>query len=107
MVGTASAQRASPVDWQRIDTVLVDMDGTLLDLAFDNFFWLELVPEHYATLNGHPPAEARERLAQRFAAKQGTLDFYCLDHWSRDLGFDVGAGNDGVADLQPLADLSC
>ena len=33
---------AARVDWDRIDTVLVDMDGTLLDLAFDNFFWLEL-----------------------------------------------------------------
>jgi len=77
------------VDWERIDTVLVDMDGTLLDLAFDNFFWLELIPAHYARLNGCSVAEARERLSRRFDAIQGTLNWYCLDHWSKDLGFDV------------------
>jgi putative hydrolase of the HAD superfamily len=77
------------VDWERIDIVLVDMDGTLLDLAFDNYFWLELVPEHYAKLNGCSLEDARVRLAPRFDAIRGTLNWYCLDHWSRDLGFDV------------------
>jgi 5'-nucleotidase len=84
------ARSASPlVDWDRIDTVLVDMDGTLLDLAFDNYFWLEVVPEHYAGLNSCSAAEARDRLAPRFDAIKGTLEWYCLDHWSRNLGFDV------------------
>jgi putative hydrolase of the HAD superfamily len=90
MENRAIAQTASPVvDWDGIDTVLVDMDGTLLDLAFDNYFWLELVPAHYAELNHCTAEEARERLSRRFDAIQGTLDWYCLDHWSRDLGFDV------------------
>ena len=77
------------VDWDRIDTVLVDMDGTLLDLAFDNFFWLELVPEHYARKHGLSVAAARATLALRFEAKVGTLAWYCLDHWTRDLGLDL------------------
>jgi putative hydrolase of the HAD superfamily len=85
MVSTGSAL----VDWNGIDTVLVDMDGTLLDLAFDNYFWLELVPSHYAALIGCSAAEAHEQLSKRFDAIQGTLNWYCLDHWSRDLGFDV------------------
>ena len=85
MAQTAS----STVDWERIDTVLVDMDGTLLDLAFDNYFWLELVPEHFAKLNGCTTEDARQRLAPRFDAIRGTLNWYCLDHWSRDLGFDI------------------
>ena len=77
------------VDWNAIDTVLVDMDGTLLDLAFDNYFWLDLVPEHYARKHGLTIARSRAALAPRFAAKIGTLDWYCLDHWTRDLGLDL------------------
>ena len=77
------------VDWDAIDTVLVDMDGTLLDLAFDNYFWLDLVPERYARKHGLTVTESRAALAPRFAAKAGTLDWYCLDHWTRDLGLDL------------------
>ncbi len=86
------AQAASfTPDWDRIDTVLVDMDGTLLDLAFDNFFWLELVPQRYAGLHGLSIAAAQAELAPRFAAKTGTLAWYCLDHWTIDLGMDLKA----------------
>jgi len=79
----------SIVDWNAIDTVLVDMDGTLLDLAFDNYFWRELVPQRYASLNDLSVSAAHEHLAPRFAAKVGTLDWYCLEHWTRDLGMDL------------------
>jgi putative hydrolase of the HAD superfamily len=82
---------APRVDWDRIETVLVDMDGTLLDLAFDNFFWLELVPGHYADVNGCSLEDARAELAARFDAIAGTLNWYCLDHWTRDLGLDLRA----------------
>lgn len=77
------------VDWSEIDTVFVDMDGTLLDLAFDNFFWLELVPARYAERHGLAPEAARERLVSRFDAAAGTLSWYCLDHWTRDLDLDI------------------
>lgn len=77
------------IDWQRIDTVLLDLDGTLLDLHFDNHFWLEHVPLRYAERHGMPAAEARALLHPRFAAVAGQLSFYCLDHWSRELGFDI------------------
>ena len=77
------------VDWDGIDTVLVDMDGTLLDLAFDNYFWLELVPQRYARKHGLEVAAARDLLAPRFAARAGTLAWYCLDHWTRDLELDL------------------
>jgi putative hydrolase of the HAD superfamily len=82
---------ATPIDWSRIDTVLLDMDGTLLDLKFDNHFWLDLVPRRYAELNGLDFALALERLTPKFHAVEGTLAWYSIDHWSRELGFDVMA----------------
>ena len=86
------AQAASSViDWDAIDTVLVDMDGTLLDLAFDTFFWREAVPQDYARRHGLTVGAAQAALAPRFEAKVGTLEWYCLDHWTRDLGLDLKA----------------
>jgi 5'-nucleotidase len=77
------------VDWDSIDTVFVDMDGTLLDLSFDTFFWREAVPQRYALLHGLTLPEAQDALAPRFEAKIGTLEWYCLDHWARDLELDL------------------
>ena len=78
-------------DWQRIDTVLLDMDGTLLDLAFDNFFWLKLVPETYGKKHGLTPDEAQSVIRQEYHAVQHTLNWYCLDYWSERLGLDICA----------------
>lgn len=76
-------------DWSAVDTVLLDMDGTLLDLRFDNFFWQEFVPRRYSEVKGIALSEALGQLVPRFAAKRGTLEWYCLDHWSRELGIDI------------------
>lgn len=77
--------------WAEIDTVLLDMDGTLLDLNFDNYFWLELVPHRYGQARGLSLAAARARLTPMFAACHGTLNWYCTDYWSRELGLDIAA----------------
>jgi 5'-nucleotidase len=71
--------------------VLLDMDGTLLDLHFDNFFWLDLVPRRYARQRGLTLDAARAELTPRFVAKQGTLDWYCTDYWSRELSLDIAS----------------
>lgn len=76
-------------DWQSIDTVLLDMDGTLLDLNFDNYFWLEHLPNRYAEQHGLESQHATDDLFRRFASKQGTLEWYCLDYWSRELQIDI------------------
>ena len=75
--------------WDLIDTVLLDMDGTLLDLRFDNYFWLEVLPERYARHHQLSVEAARAQLAPLFVAKQGTLDWYCIDFWTRELSLDI------------------
>ena len=80
---------ASLPSWSAIDTVLLDLDGTLLDLAFDNYFWLERIPAEFAAAGGLSVEAAREALLPRFRAREGTLDWYCVDYWSRELGLDV------------------
>lgn len=78
-------------DWQRIHTVLLDMDGTLLDLRFDNYFWTELIPQRWGEARGMALHEAKAELQPRFAARQGTLQWYCTDHWTQELGLNVAA----------------
>jgi 5'-nucleotidase len=81
---------APAVNWTAIDTVLLDMDGTLLDLRFDNWFWQDLIPSRYAAANGLEVAAAKVLLAPRFVALRGTLQWYCIEHWTRELKLDVG-----------------
>ncbi|MDH4046974.1 MAG: GMP/IMP nucleotidase [Gammaproteobacteria bacterium] len=71
------------------DTLMLDMDGTVLDLAFDNYVWKELIPGEFARLHGIAPDEARAELFGQFRSMQGKLDWYCLDHWSERLGLDI------------------
>jgi HAD superfamily hydrolase (TIGR01509 family) len=77
------------IDWSQIDTVLLDMDGTLLDLHYDNHFWMEYLPRAYAVERGMEESEAREKLHAGFHAARGSLPWYCLDHWSRQLNMDI------------------
>ena len=70
-------------------TLMLDMDGTLLDLAFDNYMWKELVPRRYAVENDLPFEDARDLLMSKYEAVQGDLEWYCLDHWCDRLGIDV------------------
>lgn len=76
-------------DWQQIDTVLLDMDGTLLDLHFDNYFWLEHLPARYAEHHGLSEEEALSELNKSFVGLRGTLNWYCLDFWTDLTGLPV------------------
>lgn len=75
--------------WADIDTVLLDMDGTLLDLHFDNHFWLEHLPQRYAELRGVSREAANAELLPLFRSHAGTLPWYCTDFWSRELNLSV------------------
>jgi GMP/IMP 5'-nucleotidase len=79
------------IDWDTIDTVLLDMDGTLLDLSFDNYFWMQHLPRIYAQKHGISHERSSAALLDKFSDNQGTLAWYCLDHWSEQLDLDVPA----------------
>lgn len=77
------------LNWNNINTVLLDMDGTLLDLAFDNYFWLEYIPSVYGNKHGICRAKALEKLEPLFQRHAGTLKWYCLDFWSAQLDLNI------------------
>lgn len=79
------------IDWDKIDTVLLDMDGTLLDLYFDNFFWRQHVPLRYAEKYELEVDEAKQKLFPLFRSVEGTIEWYCVDYWSETLGLDIAA----------------
>ncbi len=76
-------------DWKSIRSVFVDMDGTLLDLYFDNHFWHEHVPLRYGERHGLTTEAARDHLLPRFRAMEGSLQWYCLDHWAQELDMNI------------------
>ncbi|MDY6815920.1 MAG: GMP/IMP nucleotidase [Pseudomonadota bacterium] len=77
------------VDWSSVETVFLDMDGTLLDLHFDNHFWLEHLPRRYAERFDLHPQQARDTLIPMIMAERGSLNWYCTDYWSEKLSVDI------------------
>jgi 5'-nucleotidase len=77
--------------WNGIDHVLLDLDGTLLDLDFDNHFWQVLVPQAWGARRGLDVAAAQSLLQPRFDACAATLPWYSTEYWSRELGLDIPA----------------
>jgi putative hydrolase of the HAD superfamily len=87
------------VIWQKVDWVLLDMDGTLLDKHFDDYFWETLVPQEYAKRQGLPLAAARDLVFASYKRQEGTLNWTDIDFWSRELNLDIPALKEGIRHL--------
>jgi 5'-nucleotidase len=85
--------------WQKITWVLLDMDGTLLDKHFDDYFWETLVPQEYARRQALPLPEARQLVFARYKRQEGTLNWTDIDFWSRELELDIPALKEGIRHL--------
>ena len=87
------------IDWAQIDTVMLDMDGCLLDLHYDNRLWNELVPSRYGQAQGISVGQARQRLYGHLRGSVRDLDFYCIDFWTRRTQLDMPALHHELAHL--------
>jgi len=80
---------ASFTDWNQIDSILLDLDGTLLDLNFDLHFWLEYLPQVYSEKNNISNQQAQDILLKMLNAEKGKLNWYCIDFWQEKLNLDI------------------
>ena len=87
------------ISWHAIQTVFLDMDGTLLDLHYDNHFWLKHVPARYAEKRGLSLEASQHELRGRYEKVAGTMQWYCMDYWTRELGLDIERLKHEVAHL--------
>ena len=92
-------QASIPIAWDSIDCVFLDMDGTLLDLNYDNHVWNDLVPEAYARRLGISVAQAQATLLQHMREIHGTIDFYSFDYWIEYTGIDLVAAHESATHL--------
>jgi len=89
----------SLIPFKEIEHVLLDMDGTLLDRYFDDYFWEHLVPERYAEKHKITFGKAREELFRRYKAHEGTLNWTDIDFWSKELDLDILALKEQIRHL--------
>jgi 5'-nucleotidase len=75
--------------WSDIATVFLDMDGTLLDKYYDDYFWEHYVPENFARKNNLSHPEARQHLLGTYKSVENTLQWTDLDYWSERLDLDI------------------
>jgi putative hydrolase of the HAD superfamily len=84
---------------KEIKFILLDMDGTLLDLYFDNYFWGHLVPEKYAEKHNITFGAAKDLLYNIYKSHEKTLNWTDIDFWSKELHLDIPALKEQIKHL--------
>ena len=87
------------IDWERIDTILLDMDGTLLDLHFDLHFWMEYLPLVFANKHNLSHDQAKDHIYPILRAEEGKLNWYCLDYWQKVFKLDIAKLKEDISHL--------
>ncbi|MGB2707479.1 MAG: HAD family hydrolase, partial [Pseudoalteromonas nigrifaciens] len=77
------------LNWSKIDTVLLDMDGTLLDLHYDSHFWLNVIPQQHALAKNISFEAAQADISKRYQAVSGKIQWYCSDYWEQQLNLPI------------------
>ncbi len=99
IVQMALAGAEANINWVQIDTILLDMDGTLLDLNFDLHFWMEYVPLVFANKHNLSHQQSKDKIYPILRAEEGKLHWYCLDYWQKVFGLDIAKLKEDVAHL--------
>ncbi|CAC9960592.1 GMP/IMP nucleotidase YrfG [uncultured Gammaproteobacteria bacterium] len=95
----AQAGVENNINWASIDTILLDMDGTLLDLNFDLHFWLEYLPLVYANKHNLTHQQSKDKIRPMLEKEQGNLHWYCLDYWQNIFKLDIVKLKEDVSHL--------
>ena len=95
----AQAGVEANIRWREIDTVLLDMDGTLLDLHYDLHFWMEYLPLAFANKHNLTHQQSKDHIYPILRAEEGKLNWYCLDYWQEVFKLDIVTLKEEVAHL--------
>jgi HAD superfamily hydrolase (TIGR01509 family) len=90
---------AQMIHWPGIDTVLLDMDGTLLDLHYDTHMWMHILPQRIAKRDQISAEHAKTRLFEQFENRPRTIDYYCMNFWSQHTKMNIMDLHREFADL--------
>lgn len=90
--------------WDDIDTVLLDMDGTLLDKYFDDYFWEKHLPAEFAKKHALSKKKAEEMLLAKYRSVEDTLQWTDLNYWTDRLGLDIASLKKGLDHLIQVHD---
>lgn len=85
--------------FDEIETILLDMDGTILDKYYDDYFWESYVPEKFAQKHNISLEEAKNILFSMYKAEEGTLNWTDIDFWTQKTGLDILSLKKDLEDL--------